>query len=85
MVFLTWNKYRKHEIKFYHQTGCKLYKIDAITKHVESKIHLRSREIEAQLQKPVKKSDAAKVLSSLNRSNTEKLSKMFRTCDALVL
>lgn len=38
-------------------TGCKSYKIDAITKHEESKINLRSREIKAQLQKPIKKSD----------------------------
>lgn len=43
-------------------TGCKSYKIDAITKHEESKINLRSREIKAQLQKPIKKSDAAKIV-----------------------
>lgn len=63
-------------------TGCKSYNIDAITKHEESKINLRSREIKAQLQKPIKKSDAAKVLCSSNKSNTEKL---FKTCHALVL
>ena len=65
--------------------GCQSYKLDAIVKHEESKMHVRSIQIEEQLQKPIQKSDAANILVTLNKCNAEKLEKMFRTCHALVL
>ena len=53
--------------------------------HEESKMQVRSIQIEEQLQKPIQRSEVANIFITLNKCNTEKLEKMFRTCHALVL
>jgi hypothetical protein len=74
-----------HDSKSSFIKGCQSYKIDAIVKHEESKVHIRSREIEKQLVTPIQKSDAANILMTLNQNNSEKLGRMIRTCHALVM
>ncbi|CAC5364605.1 unnamed protein product [Mytilus coruscus] len=65
--------------------GCKSYKLDSIVKHEASKLHKKAAEIEINKAKPVEQSDARKIILSLNKDIYNKLDKMFRTCQSIVL
>ena len=57
--------------------GCTSYKLDSVQKHEKSKVHQRSIEISTGLEKPVKESDAAKIITCLTAEAYEKLISVF--------
>lgn len=79
----TWCQAHDSESRTSFISGCTSYKLDAVINHGESKGHVRSMLIEKR--KPVEKSEAANILMTINRNNTEKLSRMIRSCHALVM
>ncbi|KAL4222363.1 hypothetical protein ACF0H5_018402 [Mactra antiquata] len=65
--------------------GCTSCKLDSIVKHEKSAANLKAVSVEKARPEPSSSSVAAKTLQKLNAAVFEKLSHIFRTCNALVM